>query len=182
MKRIVKIVAAVVVLAIALLLTCKQEIFLQTHYDTAEIRGVKKTSLLGIELFESVAWARGGWRGEYREIFGRDPLAQRWRSSSKRPIVSSHLFNEYHWSVMSWPAVILRDRLTSNIFERYEKDRSVERAIEAFADLESLLPSNESLEKLDYDDVRRVCQSAMRIPSLQELIHKSYIPGGFPIE
>jgi hypothetical protein len=170
MKRIVKIVSVVLAVASALLLLTKKESFLQTHYDTVENRSIERTSLLGVGLSESIAWTRGGYRSEYREIFGSEAPIQRWHSASKRPIVSSKFFAEYHWSVMTPPAVLLRDTLTRKIFERYEKERSAERAKEAFADLEGLLPSTELLEKLDHEDVRSARHSAKEIPSLQDLI------------
>ena len=170
MKRIAKIVSVVLAVAIALILLTKEESFLQTHYDTVENRSIERTSLLGIGLSESIAWTRGGYRNEYREIFGSEPPDQRWHSASKRPIQSSQFFTEYHWSVMTPPAVLLRDSLARKIFERYEKERSTERAKGAFADLEGLLPSTELLEKLDHEDVRSARHSAKEIPSLQDLI------------
>lgn len=170
MKRIVKIVSVVLAVVIALLVLTKQESFLQTHYDTVENRCVERTSLLGIGLSESIAWTRGGYRSEYREIFGSEPPEQRWHSASRRPIVSTQFFAEYHWSVMTAHAVLLRDSLTRKIFERYEEERSAERAKEALADLEGLLPSTKLLENLDHEDVRSVRQRAKEIPLLQDLI------------
>lgn len=84
--------------------------------------------------------------------------------------MSTQFFAEYHWSVMTPHAVLLRDGLTRKIFERYEEERSAERAKEALADLEGLLPSTKLLENLDHEDVRSVRQRAKDIPLLQDLI------------
>ena len=171
MKRLVKIVASVLGSAILLLLLVKRESFLEAHYDTSERRNIMRISLLGIRLSESLAWTKGGYREQYQKIFGSQPSDTRWHSVSRRPIVSSQLFTEYHQSVMTPPAVSLRDSLVGRIFERYERDQSTERAKEAFTDLEALLPSTEQLGSLNQEEVRAVRDKAKKIPSLQDLIN-----------
>ena len=167
MKPLIKIVAAVIVAAIVLGLLVKQESFLEAHYDTGERRNIDRTSLLGFEISESIAWTKGGYRSQYREIFGSEPSDHRWHSISKRPIRSSQFFTEYQWSVMTPPAVSLRDSLGRGIFERYERDQSADRAREAFSELEALLPSTARLESLDHEDARSARDKAKKIPRLR---------------
>lgn len=170
MKRFIKIVATMILVATVLGLLVKQESFLEAHYDTGERRNVERTSLLGFGIAESIAWTKGGYRSQYREIFGSEPSDHRWHSISKRPIQSSQFFTKYQWSVMTPHAVSLRDRVGRGIFERYERDQSAGRAREAFSELEALLPSTEGLESLDHEDARSARDKAKEIPLLRELI------------
>ena len=73
MKRSIKILGVIALAGNVAVLLVKKESFLEAHYDTAERRNIDRTTILGIEISESVAWIKDGYRDEYREIFGVEP-------------------------------------------------------------------------------------------------------------